>query len=104
MNKNSHDLMKAATEASRVMKAAWPVVDSHDDRREFHCEHGTYTGHPSGADLMCGWCEDGIPADEWSVMMREAQLCDALNTLINAAVGSTTQWSLQQWSSTKEKK
>jgi hypothetical protein len=53
---------------------------------------------------MCQWCEDGIPADEWSAMMREAQLTDALNTLINAAVGSTTQWSLQQWSLTKEKK
>lgn len=80
------ELIEVATAASKIMNAPWPVVDRHDDRREFHCEHGTYTGHPSGADLMCQWCEDGIPADEWSVMMREAQLTDALNTLINAAV------------------
>jgi len=80
------ELIEAATEASRVMKAAWPTVAEHDERREYHCEHDTYTGHPSGADLMCQWCEDGVPADEWSVMMREAQLCEALNTLINASV------------------
>lgn len=83
---NPYDLMEAATEASRVMKAAWPTVAEHDERREFHCEHDTYTGHPSGADLMCGWCENEIPADEWSAMMREAQLCEALNVLIAAAV------------------
>jgi len=24
-----------------------------------HCMHGTAIGTPMGADLMCGWCEDG---------------------------------------------
>lgn len=80
------ELIEVATAASKIMNAPWPTVDTGDTRREFHCEHGEFVGHPSGADHMCQWCEDGVPADEWSVMMRESMLCNALNTLINAAV------------------
>tara|TARA_R110000803_G_scaffold31464_2_gene70162 strand:- start:3885 stop:4160 length:276 start_codon:yes stop_codon:yes gene_type:complete len=80
------ELIEVAAAASKIMNAPWPTIYTDDTRREFHCEHGEFVGHPGGADLMCGWCENGIPADEWSVMMREAQLCDALNALINATV------------------
>lgn len=44
-----------------------------------HCMHGTAVGTPSGADFMCGWCEDGYThwRDdplfnlEWRIRVRE---------------------------------
>ena len=36
--------------------------DRSDPRQ--HCEHGTFIGSWWGPDLMCGWCEDGISAED----------------------------------------
>ena len=36
-----------------------------------HCEHGTFVGGWAGPDYMCGWCEDGVPYDEYRAIMDE---------------------------------
>ena len=74
---NPYDLMEAATEASRVMKEAWPTVDERELYTRLR-EDGAYTGTPI--------IVPAIQKLARSAMMREAQLCEALNVLIAAAV------------------
>lgn len=38
-----------------------------------YCEHGTYIGTPLGPDFICGWCEDGVPYEEFLEIQREHQ-------------------------------
>ncbi len=33
-----------------------------------YCKHGTNIGNPYGADLMCGFCEDGTTETEFELM------------------------------------
>jgi hypothetical protein len=37
---------------------------------DHYCEHGNYIGSPYGADILCGWCEDGISVAEMHRIQR----------------------------------
>lgn len=39
-----------------------------------YCIHGTYIGPPSGADFLCGYCEDGISLAEFRAIGRRQKL------------------------------
>lgn len=39
-----------------------------------YCIHGTYIGPPSGADILCGYCEDGIGLAEYREIGRRQRL------------------------------
>jgi heterodisulfide reductase subunit C len=42
-------------------------MSRHDDPT---CEHGTYVGG-CGIDWMCGWCESGVPWDEYQTYLNQ---------------------------------
>jgi hypothetical protein len=58
------------------------IADDRDDtydpefRQESdYCrDHGTYIGPPSGADILCGYCEDGISRAEFIAMGKRQRL------------------------------
>jgi hypothetical protein len=57
------------------------MADDRDDtydpefRQEIdYCIHGTYIGPPSGADILCGYCEDGISLAEFRAMGKRQRL------------------------------
>jgi len=53
-------------------------------RSDWYCEHGTYIGSPYGPDYLCGWCEDGISADQMRAIQSATHarsICQRVDTL-----------------------
>lgn len=38
-----------------------------------YCIHGQYIGTPWGADYICGYCEDGVSAEEFAKIVEERE-------------------------------
>lgn len=38
-----------------------------------YCSHGTYIGNAWGADYICGYCEDGVSAEQFAEIVRERE-------------------------------
>ena len=46
-----------------------------------YCKHGTNVGNPHGADLMCGFCEDGTTETEFELMKENDSLLEKVEAL-----------------------
>lgn len=62
------DIMREINEAAEN-DSQLPYDGDQSDERQY-CIHGTFTGSWWGPDYICGYCEDGVTAAEWALIVK----------------------------------